>query len=89
LQALLIIATFKNDFKITYFLERTSTFFFHFFYFQTLHKFTKNLLTGHYQEREPANISSFAAVRQTQVWRDVLKELCMDDQGLEICQVPE
>jgi hypothetical protein len=23
------------------------------------------------------------------VWRDVLKELCMDDQGLEICQVPE
>jgi hypothetical protein len=41
------------------------------------------LLTGHYREREPANISSLTAERQTQLERDMLKELGMDDQVLK------
>jgi hypothetical protein len=47
------------------------------------------LLTGHYREREPASISSLAADIQTQLRRDVFKELGMDDQVFEICKVPE
>jgi hypothetical protein len=38
------------------------------------------MLTGHYQKHEPANISSLVADRQTQMRRDVLKELGMDEQ---------
>ena len=38
------------------------------------------MLTGNYLKREPANISSLAADRQTQLESDVLKELGMDDQ---------
>ncbi len=41
------------------------------------------LLTGHYQKREPVNISSLAADRQTQLERDVWKELGVDDQVLK------
>jgi hypothetical protein len=38
------------------------------------------VLTGHYQKHEPANISSLAAERRTQMRRDVLKGLGLDDQ---------
>jgi hypothetical protein len=38
------------------------------------------VLTGNYQKHEPANISSLAADRQTQLLRDELKELGVDDQ---------
>jgi hypothetical protein len=38
------------------------------------------MLTGHYQKCEPANISSLTADRQTQVRRDVLRGLGVDDQ---------
>jgi hypothetical protein len=44
-----------------------------------------SLLTGHYGKCEPANISSFAADRQTHLEGDVLKELGVDDQVLKIC----
>jgi hypothetical protein len=43
------------------------------------------MLTGRLLNCAPANIASLAAERQTQLERDVLKGLGMDDQVFGIC----
>jgi hypothetical protein len=44
------------------------------------------MLTGHFWKSEPANISSLASDRQTQLRRDVLRGLGVDDQVFRISQ---